>query len=235
MEWAELAWAEELLSAAPGPVPLAFALGIATAAIPLDQVMTGFFQSMVSHMISAALRLIRLGQTAGQRIQMHLEPSVIRAVNAAIHRPAGDVGTATPMLELCSILHETQYNEVIPFMSSVLRIGVGGPVGSGKTALMAQALQSHARRVRHRRHHQRHLYAGGCGISHPQRRAGARAHSRGGNRRLPAHRDPEDASINLIAVDQMMKKFPALDAILIESGGDNLSATFSPNLRITIM
>ena len=40
----------------------------------------------------------------------------------------------------------------------------------------------------------------------------------------------EDASINLAAVAQMQKKFPALDLVLIESGGDNLAATFSPEL-----
>ena len=40
----------------------------------------------------------------------------------------------------------------------------------------------------------------------------------------------EDASINLVAVDEMVRKFPDLDVILIESGGDNLSATFSPEL-----
>jgi urease accessory protein len=40
----------------------------------------------------------------------------------------------------------------------------------------------------------------------------------------------EDASINLAAVAEMQKKFPALDVILIESGGDNLAATFSPEL-----
>ena len=40
----------------------------------------------------------------------------------------------------------------------------------------------------------------------------------------------EDASINLLAVEEMKKKFPDLDLILIESGGDNLAATFSPEL-----
>ena len=40
----------------------------------------------------------------------------------------------------------------------------------------------------------------------------------------------EDCSINLLAVDEMKKKFPALELILIESGGDNLAATFSPEL-----
>ena len=40
----------------------------------------------------------------------------------------------------------------------------------------------------------------------------------------------EDASINLAAIDEMRRRFPALDLILIESGGDNLAATFSPEL-----
>ena len=40
----------------------------------------------------------------------------------------------------------------------------------------------------------------------------------------------EDCSINLLAVDEMIKKFPDLELILIESGGDNLAATFSPEL-----
>jgi urease accessory protein len=52
----------------------------------------------------------------------------------------------------------------------------------------------------------------------------------GRDRRLPAHRDREDASINLAAVAEMNRLFPHLDLILIESGGDNLAATFSPEL-----
>jgi hypothetical protein len=46
--------------------------------------------------------------------------------------------------------------------------------------------------------------------------------------RLPPYGHPEDASINLAAVAEMRRRFPALDLILIESGGDNLAATFSP-------
>jgi len=58
----------------------------------------------------------------------------------------------------------------------------------------------------------------------------ARADLWGRDRRLPAHRDREDASINLAAVAEMNRLFPHLDLILIESGGDNLAATFSPEL-----
>lgn len=111
-----------------------------------------------------------------------------------------------------------------------LRVGIGGPVGSGKTALM-EAL---SRRL-------------GpdydlCAITNDiytqedaqiLTRTGALAAERimgvetGG---CPHTAIREDASINLAAIDTMRGKFPKLDLILIESGGDNLAATFSPEL-----
>ena len=62
------------------------------------------------------------------------------------------------------------------------------------------------------------------GVSEPERIAGVET---GG---CPHTAIREDASINLGAVAEMQKKFPALDLVLIESGGDNLAATFSPEL-----
>jgi urease accessory protein len=47
---------------------------------------------------------------------------------------------------------------------------------------------------------------------------------------VPAHGDPRGCSINLAAVDDMCGKFPQLELLFVESGGDNLSATFSPEL-----
>jgi urease accessory protein len=111
-----------------------------------------------------------------------------------------------------------------------LRVGIGGPVGSGKTALM-DAL---CKRLRDRYQIAAITndiytkwdadYLVRSGALAPERIAGVET---GG---CPHTAIREDASINLAAVADMRKKFPELDLILIESGGDNLAATFSPEL-----
>ena len=111
-----------------------------------------------------------------------------------------------------------------------LRVGVGGPVGSGKTALM-DAL---CKRLRDRYEIAAITndiytkwdaeYLVRSGALAPERIAGVET---GG---CPHTAIREDASINLAAVADMRAKFPDLDLILIESGGDNLAATFSPEL-----
>jgi urease accessory protein len=111
-----------------------------------------------------------------------------------------------------------------------LRVGVGGPVGSGKTALM-DAL---CKRLRDRYEIAAITndiytkwdaeYLVRSGALAPERIAGVET---GG---CPHTAIREDASINLAAVAQMQERFPALDLVLIESGGDNLAATFSPEL-----
>ena len=111
-----------------------------------------------------------------------------------------------------------------------LRVGVGGPVGSGKTALM-DAL---CKRLRSRYQIAAITndiytkwdaeYLVRSGALPAERIAGVET---GG---CPHTAIREDASINLAAVAEMRAKFPNLDLILIESGGDNLAATFSPEL-----
>ena len=110
------------------------------------------------------------------------------------------------------------------------RIGIGGPVGSGKTAL-ADAL---CKRLRgdweiavvtndiYTREDANFLVRSGALAA--ERIAGVET---GG---CPHTAIREDASINLAAVAEMNARFPDLDLILIESGGDNLAATFSPEL-----
>ena len=111
-----------------------------------------------------------------------------------------------------------------------LRIGIGGPVGSGKTALMEGLCKVFRDRYDI------------CAITNDiytkedaliLTRAGALPEDRilgvetGG---CPHTAIREDASINLAAVAQMQRAFPELDLVLIELGGDNLAATFSPEL-----
>src|SRR4051794_12064448 len=116
-----------------------------------------------------------------------------------------------------------------------LRVGIGGPVGSGKTALMeklCKALRDSYDIAAitndiYTKEDARLLTVAGALI--PERIMGVET---GG---CPHTAIREDASINLAAVAQMHKKFPGLEIMLIESGGDNLAATFSPELAdITI-
>jgi urease accessory protein len=118
----------------------------------------------------------------------------------------------------------------MPSHNGPLRVGVGGPVGSGKTALM-DAL---CKRLRERYQIAAITndiytkwdaeYLVRSGALPPERIAGVET---GG---CPHTAIREDASANLAAVADMRAKFPGLDLVLIESGGDNLAATFSPEL-----
>jgi len=112
----------------------------------------------------------------------------------------------------------------------VLRIGIGGPVGSGKTALV-DAL---CKRMRDK--FQIGVVTNDIYTREDQEfliRSEALSADRiigvetGG---CPHTAIREDASMNLAAVDDLCEKFPDLDFVMVESGGDNLSATFSPEL-----
>ena len=111
-----------------------------------------------------------------------------------------------------------------------LRIGIGGPVGAGKTALMDRLCKAMRGRFElvaitndiYTREDAEFLTRSGA---LPAERI--RGVETGG---CPHTAIREDASINLAAVAQMRASYPALDLILIESGGDNLAATFSPEL-----
>ncbi len=116
-----------------------------------------------------------------------------------------------------------------------LRVGIGGPVGSGKTALVDSLCKTMRERFNlvaitndiYTREDAEFLTRSGA--LPPERIRGVET---GG---CPHTAIREDASINLAAVAEMNTLFPALDLIFIESGGDNLAATFSPELAdITI-
>ena len=111
-----------------------------------------------------------------------------------------------------------------------LRVGIGGPVGSGKTTLLEMLCK--AMRAKYdlvvitndiyTKEDQRLLTV--AGALPPERIMGVET---GG---CPHTAIREDASINLHAVEIMLEKFPDADIVFIESGGDNLAATFSPEL-----
>jgi urease accessory protein len=104
-----------------------------------------------------------------------------------------------------------------------LRVGIGGPVGSGKTALMDALCR--AFRDRYDIYTKEDAeFLTRAGSLAPERILGIET---GG---CPHTAIREDASINLAGVAQLNRQFPGLDILLIESGGDNLAATFSPEL-----
>jgi len=118
----------------------------------------------------------------------------------------------------------------MPSPNGPLRVGIGGPVGSGKTALMHSLCKA-----------MRGTYDIAAITNDIYTKWDAEFLARSGS--LDAERITgvetggcphtairEDASMNLAAVADMRVKFPKLDLVLIESGGDNLAATFSPEL-----
>jgi urease accessory protein len=115
-------------------------------------------------------------------------------------------------------------------LNGPLRVGVGGPVGSGKTALMDAlckrlALTYDVAAITNDIYTKEDAeFLTRSGALPPERIMGVET---GG---CPHTAIREDASINLTAVADMRARFPDLDVILIESGGDNLAASFSPEL-----
>lgn len=117
-----------------------------------------------------------------------------------------------------------------PSAPKPLRVGIGGPVGSGKTALV----DSLCKRLRDRfqiavvtndiyTREDAEFLVRSQALA-PERIVGVET---GG---CPHTAIREDASINLQAVDELCGRFPDLDLVIVESGGDNLAATFSPEL-----
>jgi urease accessory protein len=111
-----------------------------------------------------------------------------------------------------------------------LRVGIGGPVGSGKTTLLEMLCKSMKQKWDlvaitndiYTKEDQRLLTVSGA--LEADRIMGVET---GG---CPHTAIREDASINLEAIDRMLEKFPNADVVFVESGGDNLAATFSPEL-----
>ena len=115
-------------------------------------------------------------------------------------------------------------------MRNYIKIGVAGPVGAGKTALIEKLTREIARRysvavITNDIYTQEDAeFLTKNSLLPPERIMGVET---GG---CPHTAIREDASMNLEAVDEMVARFPDVEIVFIESGGDNLSATFSPDL-----
>lgn len=115
-------------------------------------------------------------------------------------------------------------------MKSALRIGIGGPVGAGKTTLV-EALCKRMRGDYEIAVVTNDIY------THEDAEILVRSQALSEDRIVgvetggcPHTAIREDASMNMVAIENLISRFPELDIVMLESGGDNLSATFSPEL-----
>ena len=201
-----------------------------------------YLWAWLENQVLAAMKLVPLGQIGRAAACCSRSARAIAAVVAQRDGAATTTISATsrPGSRIASARARDAVLAAVPLLSLTrsmtadrqpLRVGIGGPVGSGKTALTLALCRALRDRYEHRRRHQRHLHRGGRAVPGAQRGARARAHHRRRDRRLPAHGDPRGR------VDQPRGGRPARAAlpatstsIFIESGGDNLAATFSPEL-----
>jgi urease accessory protein len=97
-----------------GPVAYPVAVGTAAAghAVPLDGTLTAYLGAFAGNLVSAALRVLPIGQAAGQRGLAALAPTVEDAAQRARATPLEEIATAVPMADLLSIHHETQYTRL---------------------------------------------------------------------------------------------------------------------------
>ncbi len=107
-----LGWALPVIDGEAIAYSSAVGLAAALNGIPLRETLVGYFQAFTGNLVSAGIRLIPLGQTAGQRIMVKLEAPILAAAEAALTRAAEDVGTAATIADWASMKHETQYTRL---------------------------------------------------------------------------------------------------------------------------
>ena len=105
---------DRLSEAWDGPVvyPVAVAVASAGHGIGLRESLHAYLHAFAANLVSAGLRLIPLGQSDGQRVVRALEPVVGAAAETALNTPMDELGTAAPMVDICSMKHETQYTRL---------------------------------------------------------------------------------------------------------------------------
>ena len=114
--WPETAPWLDRLGDRPAVYPVAVAVAAAAAGIALTPALVAYLHAFIANLVSAGVRLVPLGQTAGQRIVAAFAQPVLDAAATAIDQPAATwpdrLGTATPMVDWASLKHETQYTRL---------------------------------------------------------------------------------------------------------------------------
>lgn len=100
------------VSGAPMPLPVALGAAAAVHGVPMTQTATAFLHAFAAGLVSAGVRLVPLGQTDGQRVLAALESIIHGAAAEAGGTPLDEVGTAAPVIDWCSMRHETQHTRL---------------------------------------------------------------------------------------------------------------------------
>jgi urease accessory protein len=105
---------DRLAAAWDGPLAYPVAVGAAAAGhgIGVEPALAAFLQAVAGNLVSAALRLVRLGQTDGQRVLAGLEPVIADCVQRALACPHDEIGGAAFRADLAGMYHETQYTRL---------------------------------------------------------------------------------------------------------------------------
>lgn len=112
------AWPHPLLDALAlehrGELALPVAVGAAAAAqqVPLEATLTAYLHAFAANLVSAGVRLVPLGQSDGQRAIAALEATVAATADRVLKTPLERIGTAAPLIDWCSMRHETQYTRL---------------------------------------------------------------------------------------------------------------------------
>ena len=227
----------------------AFAVACARLGIAARDGLAAYLWAWLENQVLVAVKTVPLGQQAGQAMLFALHPHIGNAIETAVaarrrrhghghRRPCSAVGAprdavleTVPLLRIARMTStDFAARSIQDRANGPLRVGVGGPVGSGKTTLVEMLCKRMRDRYRlavitndiYTKEDERLLVTAQALTA--DRIIGVET---GG---CPHTAIREDASINLEAVDRMCRRFPDLQIIFIESGGDNLAATFSPEL-----
>lgn len=93
-------------------LPVSVALAAAAHGLSLEPVLQGYVQAFAANLVSAAVRLVPLGQSDGLRLLAALEPATREAVSSGLAATLDGLGAAAPTVDWCSMRHETQYTRL---------------------------------------------------------------------------------------------------------------------------